>query len=143
MRSLGPPCGTVVKRPGSGHKATDHRSVLCPATGLRMLVYFSATVPSFVIKKKKGGRERGSKVKGREERKRTGKKLLITPKFIGNSRLSTTISELLLQGNLNTLPASLSPLLEVCFCTWVSPALLRGRVWEPASVVFRVGSKPD
>ena len=59
-----------------------------------MLVYFSATVPSFVKKKKKkkkGGRERGRKVKGKEERKRTGKKLLITPKFMGNSRLSTTI----------------------------------------------------
>ena len=59
-----------------------------------MLVYFSATVPSFVKKKKRRRRERGReerKVEGREERKRTGKKLLITPKFTGNYRLSTTI----------------------------------------------------
>lgn len=60
---------------------------------LEMLVYFSATVPSFVKKKKKR-RERGReerKVEGKEERKRTGKKLLITPTFTGNCRLSTTI----------------------------------------------------
>lgn len=60
---------------------------------LEMLVYFSATVPSFVKKKKKR-RERGReerKVEGREERKRTGNKLLITPTFTGNCRLSTTI----------------------------------------------------
>ena len=45
-------------------------------------------------KKKRRRRERGReerKVDGREERKRTGKKLLISPKFTGNYRLSTTI----------------------------------------------------
>ena len=46
---------------------------------------------SLICQKKKKKKKRGRKVKGKEERKRTGKKLLITPKFMGNSRLSTTI----------------------------------------------------
>ena len=81
----------MVRRAGSGHKAADHRSTLCPPLAWECQFISLLQFPHLSKKRKRreGGREE-RKVEGSEERKRTEKKLLITPNYMGNYRLSTT-----------------------------------------------------